>query len=140
MYCSRSMMLMARFSFQVQLFASRLSTRARAAQGPEGVYYVRPRGCVCVCVCACACACACVCVYKWAVPLIIGGQEFMRRSMFEPSDTYPHNVPFVKSPVLRNIPQSKHVFVYGLAGRDSCTYIYIYPYNIDVFAFALNED
>ena len=49
------------------------------------------------------------------------GREFMKRRMFDPSDTYPstyldtyldthpdtypHSVPFVKSPALRNIPR-----------------------------------
>ena len=39
----------------------------------------------------------------------------MKQSMFDPSDTYlnthPHNVPLVKSPVLRNVPQSKRAFM-----------------------------
>ena len=58
----------------------------------------------------------------------------MKRHMFDPSDTYPdayldtypdtysHNVPFIKSPAIRNIPP-KHTpiqtcfFDHGLAGH-----------------------
>ena len=74
----------------------------------------------------------------WVVPLV-GGGEFLKRSMFDTSDTYPdtypNNVPFIKSPAFlnkprnipRNIPQSKHVFFvcHGLAGNTHIIGLYI---------------